>query len=74
MATIATNRATFQRVNPQMRVGKAKKAYFTPTEQANIRKAISALQRACDATDNSTAMVNLTTAFQLTRTIILDNK
>lgn len=74
MATIADNRASFQRLNPQMRVGKAKKPALSTTEQANLRKAISALQRACNATDNSTAMVNMSTAFGLVRTVILDNK
>lgn len=74
MATIQTNRASFQRINPHLRVGKQKGPVLTTTEQANIRKAVTALQKACDATDHSTAMVNLSTAFGLVRTVILDNK
>lgn len=70
MATIATNRATFQRVNPQMRVGKPKRPILSTSEQAELRKAIAALQRAVDAGDKSTALVNLTTAFSITRSII----
>jgi hypothetical protein len=74
MATIQTNRATFQRVNPNLRVGKRKAPYLSPTEQANLRKAIAALQRAVDDTNHATAMVNLSAAFQTVRHIILDNK
>jgi hypothetical protein len=74
MATIATNRASFQHVNTQMRVGKPKRTVLSQVEQANLRKAISCLQKAVDATDDSAAMINMTTAFNLTRTVILDNK
>jgi len=74
MATIATNRAAHIRVNPQMRVGKRSTPFLTQSEQATIRKAIAALQRAVDDTNRPTAMVNLTSAFQLTRAVIQARK
>ena len=75
MATIATNRATMPNINGNIRVGSSlRKRAATDTEVANIRKAISNLNKAIDAT-NDTAMMNaLSDAFQGIRRIILDNK
>jgi hypothetical protein len=70
MATIQTNRAAHQRINPQMRVGKPKKPVLSPSEQADIRKAIAALQRAVDATNKSDLLVNLTTGYRYVRNTI----
>ena len=67
MATIATNRASHQHINPLMRVGKSRKPILTSSEQAEIRKAVAALQRAIDATDRMSLDVNLTTAWNITR-------
>lgn len=70
MATIQTNRASHQHLNGNLRVGKPKKPILTQAEQADLRKAIAALQRAVDATDNSGLLVNLTTGFRIVRNTI----
>lgn len=73
MATLQHNRATYQHVNGNIRVG-SRKPVATATETANIRKAIKHLQDAVNATNDTTMLVNLSSAFQLTRTIILARK
>lgn len=70
MATIATNRASHQHLNGNLRVGKPKKPVLSTSEQADLRKAIAALQRAVDSTDKSGLLVNLTTGFRIARNII----
>ena len=70
MATIATNRASHQRLNGNLRVGKPKKPILTQAEQAEVHKAIAALQRAVDATDKSGLLVNLTTGFRIVRNTV----
>lgn len=75
MATISTNRATMPRVNPNIKCGASNaRKVATATEQANLRKAISHLQKSLDATTDSAMLVNLSSAFNLTRTIILDRR
>lgn len=75
MATIATNRATMPTINGNIRVGSSlRKRAATDTEVANIRKAISSLNRAIDATNDTAMLTNLSDAFQGIRRIILDNK
>ena len=73
MATIQSNRATYQHVNGNIRVG-GRKPVATSTETANIRKAVKHLQDAVNATNETAMLVNLSSAFQLTRTIILSHK
>lgn len=70
MATINTSRSTHQRLNGQMRIGKPKKPVLSSLEQAQVRKAISALQKAVDATDRNTLLVNLSDVFHTTRNTI----
>jgi hypothetical protein len=67
MATISTNRASHIRVNPNLHVGKRKTPYLTTSEQADLRKAITALQRAVDATDKQSLLINVSTAYNITR-------
>lgn len=75
MATIVTNRATMPIVNGNIRVGSSKrKRAATDAEVANIRKAISNLNKAIDATNDTLMMSALMDAFQSVRRIILDNK
>ena len=74
MATISTNRATMPNINPNIRVGRQKRPYLSTVEQENIRKAIRALSVAVNARDHNSAMVNLSSAFQTCRKIILDYK
>ena len=73
MATVQSNRATYQHINGNIRVG-GRKPVATTTETANIRKAIKHLQDAVNATNDTAMLVNLSTVFQLTRTIILARK
>jgi hypothetical protein len=75
MATIATNRATMPTINGSIRVGSSKrKRAASDAEVANIRKAISNLNKAIDATNDTLMMSALMDAFQGVRRIILDNK
>lgn len=75
MATISTNRATMPVINGNIRVGSARrKRAATDVEVANIRKAISHLNKAIDATNDTLMLSNLSDAFQSIRRIILDNK
>lgn len=75
MATIQSNRATYQHVNGNIRVGSGKrKRAATDTEVANIRKAIASLNKSIDATNDTLMMVCLSDAYQTIRKIILDNK
>lgn len=74
MATISTHRATMPKINGNIRVGKPRKRAASDAEVANLRKAISHINRAIDATNDTLMMSSLQDAFQSIRRIILDNK
>ena len=76
MATIFANgRSSRQHVNQNIKVGSLKrKKYLTSCEVTNIRKAISSLSRACETTKESATLVELMSAYQTLRTIILSIK
>ena len=57
-----------------MRVGKPKRPLLSTSEQADIRKAISALQKAVDATDKTSFLLNASMAFHITRNAMLRHK
>lgn len=73
--SINTDRASFQRLNGNIRVGaKNRNPYLSQSEIANLRNAINKIDLACKATNDTLAMSRLREAFQTLRTIILDNK
>jgi len=71
MATVSTSRASFQKIDGNIRLGRVPKKIASDPETGQINKAIIALNKAKNETNSEAAFIAaLTEAFRLTRNIV----